>query len=132
MNESLNKEFTFLCNLYDLPTESTYIAVVDCVNAENWSGFKSECSRAFRFPDYFSGNMNSFREIINDLSWLKKSNYILMFTNPDRLLRLENEEEKSYLKNLLDEVSLEWKNVPNYPGEDEFRKKSKFIVHYEK
>jgi len=132
MSEHLIEEFGTLCNKYDLPIDSTYIALIDCENALNWSDFKRECSRAFKFPDYFSGNMNSFQEIINDLSWLKQSNYLLVLINSGKLLWFEKEEEKSYLKDLFNQISYEWINVPNYSGEDEYRKKSKFIVHYGK
>jgi hypothetical protein len=89
-----------------------------------------EVSIAFKFPDYYSGNMNSFNEIINDLSWLNANDYILAISESNNFLKSESEIEQEAIKTRLVEISKEWNNVPNYQGEDKYRQKSRFIIHF--
>jgi hypothetical protein len=126
----MSTEYIYLLEQYHLSAESTFIGVIDGRKSKTLDGFKQEAKNAFQFPDYFSDNMNSFHEIINDLSWLNKSDYLMIITFSDEFMKSETESERQYLKNFLSEVSEEWNNVPNYQGEDEYRKKSRFIVHY--
>jgi hypothetical protein len=125
-----NQTKTKLLNQYQLNPETTYIAIIDGHKSKTLQGFINEISIAFKFPNYYSGNMNSFREIINDLSWLEKSDYLLLIMSSEELLKMGEEGDKLYVENLLSDIHKEWANVPNYPGEDEYRKKSRFIIHY--
>lgn len=121
---------TGILNEYKLNPKTTYVAIVDGHKSQTLKGFLHEMCLTFKFPDYYSNNMNSFREIINDLDWLEKSDYLLLITSSEELLKMGQEGDKDYVHNLLLDIHKEWENVSNYPGEDEYRKKPRFIVHY--
>jgi len=127
MNQKLKN---ILCDKYQLDKTSTFLGVIDGNESKDLNSFMKEVSIAFKFPDYYSGNMNSFMEIINDLSWLNNNDYILVISESTNFLKNENITEREFIKSRLIEISREWNNVPNYPGEDEYRKKSNFITHF--
>ena len=115
---------------YQLNPALSYVGIVDGDKSKDLKAFMKETANAFQFPDYYSGNMNSFMEIINDLSWLNANDYVLAITESSKFLKDESVSEQDYIKQRLADVSKEWSGVPNYQGEDEYRKKSRFIVHY--
>ncbi|WP_051416703.1 barstar family protein [Asinibacterium sp. OR53] len=127
---NLQEIITDALDTYKLNPKTTYVAIIDGHKSQTLKGFVHEMSIAFKFPDYYSDNMNSFREIINDLEWLEKSDYLLLIISSEELLKMGQGDDKEYVHNLLSDIHKEWENVPNYPGEDEYRKKSHFIVHF--
>jgi RNAse (barnase) inhibitor barstar len=119
-----------LCDMYQLNPTYTYVVLIDGNKSKDLNLFMKEVSIAFKFPDYYSGNMNSFNEIINDLSWLNANDYILAISESNNFLKSESEIEQEAIKTRLVELSKEWNNVPNYQGEDKYRQKSRFIIHF--
>ncbi|SDW57899.1 Barstar (barnase inhibitor) [Hydrobacter penzbergensis] len=119
-----------LFSQYDLSPTTTYIGLIDGNKSRTLKAFMKEVSVEFKFPDYYSGNMNSFTEIMNDLSWLNADNYILVVDNASAFLQDESLNEQEAIKKILTNITMEWNGVPNYDGEDEYRKRSRFIVHY--
>lgn len=117
-------------NQYQLNPITTYVGIVNGNKSNALNNFMKEVSLAFDFPDYYSGNINSFTEIMNDLSWLNAKDYVLAVTESDKFLQNESLKEQEEIKNILENISKEWSNVPNYQGEDEYRKQARFIVHY--
>jgi Barstar (barnase inhibitor) len=115
---------------YQLNPKTTFVGIVDGNKTQLLSNFLKEVSLAFNFPNYYSGNMNSFLEIMNDLSWLDAKDYVLAITESHKFLQNESAKERAEIKRILNNISEEWGNVPNYEGEGEYRKKARFIVHY--
>jgi RNAse (barnase) inhibitor barstar len=85
----------------------------------------------FRFPDYFSHNLDSLEELLNDLSWLEYRHFIIIITNYDALLSEENPQRKEALLQILNDVAMQWGQVPNFEGEDNYRHKSDFRIYME-
>jgi RNAse (barnase) inhibitor barstar len=108
--------------------ENSFIAELDGEKAMTVEEFLSEISKAFKFPDYFGNNYNALEECLNDLDWINEDNYILVITNYDYFLKNENEKTLLDTLSILNGVAFEWANVPNFDGEEQFRKKSEFKI----
>jgi hypothetical protein len=128
----MNNQQTFkgLIEHYHLNPTSSYIGIISGKKSNNLNSFMQEVANVFQFPDYYSGNMNSFMEVMNDLSWLNSTDYLMIITESDKFLKDERKSEQEFIKQRLIDVSKEWNSVPNYDGEDAYRKKSLFVVHY--
>ena len=114
--------------LDSLDNTDYFIAVLEGERSRTIEAFLHEIGKIFTFPDYYGENMNAFYECINDLSWVNKSNYVLVIKNYSEFLADEPDgTSKEYLL-ILNDIAKEWENVPNYIGEDEFRKKSIFKI----
>lgn len=61
-------------------------------------------SEELRFPSYFSNNLNSFEECLNDLDWLDEKKIVLMIKNSDFLLN----KEKPEIKEAMLDIFFEW------------------------
>lgn len=112
-----------------LKKKGYYIAEIDGLECKNLNSCLDKIAEAFRFPEYYGHNGAAFRECINDLDWIEMDNYALVIKN-SRFLIVESNDDKEYFKSLLEEVTFEWANVPNYNGEEIYRKKSDFLVLY--
>jgi RNAse (barnase) inhibitor barstar len=106
----------------------TYRAKLDGTKCRTIEAFLSEVSRAFAFPEYFGGNYNALWDSLTDLQWLGASNYELVIEQASSLLSDETPAERDHLLDFLNRVTMNWKGVPNYPGEEEFRNKATFQV----
>lgn len=116
INELINKDY--------------YVAILSGEECSNLKTFMEKASEAFKFPDYYGANINAFLECINDLDWLPKSNYALIVKNSNTFMSDDTDANKQYVHDMLENISKEWANVPNYDGEDAFRKRSDFKVVY--
>jgi RNAse (barnase) inhibitor barstar len=67
--------------------------------------FYSILAEGLKFPDYFGNNLDSFDELMNDLTWLEEEAVILKIVNFDELLEEEALETKELLLSLLDEAA---------------------------
>lgn len=112
-----------------IKSENFYVASLDGEKCSTLNEFIIEIGKSFNFPDYYGENLDALDECINDLDWLKKSNYLLIINNSCSLLHKQPEEKENIFK-FFKEVNTEWANVPNFKGEEEFRKKAKFLVIY--
>jgi hypothetical protein len=121
MNRKLIKE---------LISTGYFVATIDGRECTTLSLFIKNVANAFKFPDYFGNNVNAFFECINDLDWLDASNYVLIIQNSNYLL-FEDPNNKSYVQDMLKRIIAEWSNVPNYVGEDKYRKPADFKICYE-
>lgn len=115
----------------DLIERGYFIAEIDGLLCANLVSFLDQIATAFEFPDYYGGSINALWDCIGDLSWLKENNYALIIRNSNNFLKNENEKTRDEIKDLLLKITEDWKNVPNYKGEDEFRQKSDFKVIYD-
>jgi RNAse (barnase) inhibitor barstar len=112
--------------------ETTFIGEIDGTKATNISKFLNEISIAFRFPDYFGHNYNALNECLNDLDWIDVPNYALFIKNYSLFLIDEDHQTKLDTLKLFQNACIEWANVPNFDGEDEFRKRADFKIYIEK
>jgi len=105
-----------------------FIAIIDGIECKTLKDFLKKIGEAFKFPSYYGNNLNALNDCLNDLEWLNKPNYLLIIRNPKEFLIKEPADIYNHIIHLLEEVSTQWKNVPNYAGEEEFRKRSDFII----
>jgi hypothetical protein len=126
----INKVKQDLLTRYNLKEIETYFAIIDGKRTLTLNDFMNEMKKEFIFPQYYSGNLNSFLEIMNDLSWLNSFNYITIIINSKYLLMNENVLCQKELNELLTKITHEWKHVPNFENEEEYRKKSIFHIEY--
>jgi len=105
-----------------------YIAVIDGTACSTMKSFLKEIARAFKFPSYYGQDMNALNDCLNDLEWLDKPNYILVIKNSKDFQSKESKEVRDHVFYFLESVSKEWADVPNYEGEDQYRKKADFRV----
>jgi hypothetical protein len=119
-----------LQKINNLRNSGYYVAILNGAECKNLTTFISSVARLFQFPSYYGHNINAFIECINDLDWIAESNYALVIDNSAILMSNDNDDNRRYITELLEKVSKEWENVPNYQGEDEFRHKADFKVIY--
>ena len=93
--------------------------------AKNLNEFYDQISKTLLLPDYFSKNLDSLSECLNDLSWIESESIKVIIENSSSFLT-ENSKDKEKVINLMNDVYSEWANVPNFEGEEKFRKKRIF------
>ena len=115
--------------LYEKISEDLYfIAIINGKECKTLQDFLTRIGKAFKFPSYYGHNLNALNDCLNDLEWLNKPNYVFIIRNPQEFLIKEQVDIYNHIIHFLEEVSTQWKNVPNYPGEEEYRKKSDFKI----
>lgn len=93
----------------ELP-ENFEIAEIDASKTTTLREFYETLADVFEFPDYFGYNLDSFDEMINDLSWIENEKILIYFTDSDKFLQKERNENKILtLLDLLDAACEEWK-----------------------
>ena len=112
----------------NIDAELYYIAVLDGSDCKTVKSFFKNIGKAFKFPSYYGKNLNALNDCLNDLEWLDKPNYILIVKNSKEFLSKESEEIRNHIFSFLERVSNQWANVPNYEGEEIYRKKADFKV----
>jgi RNAse (barnase) inhibitor barstar len=112
----------------ELKKNDYYIAEINGAECKDAESFLSKIGVAFKFPDYYGKNLDAFWECIGDLSWIDETNYALVIYNKDSFLLQEPDKIKVEIIELLEKIRIDWGNVPNYKGEDEFRKKADFQI----
>jgi hypothetical protein len=71
--------------------------------------FSTNSALRFNFPWYFGENGNAFRECIYDLSWLSPQvGYVLLITEPAKVLSSTDDDGLSWLIRVLDGASGNW------------------------
>ena len=112
----------------ELEEKGYFVAVLDGSECKNLHSFLDTMSKVFKFPDYYGENINAFYDCIHDLGWISETNYALIIHNKNFFLSKETLDEKKFTYNLLERITQEWQNVPNYEGEDIYRNKADFKV----
>jgi Barstar (barnase inhibitor) len=122
--------FIILNSAFKANNLSSYSVTIDGTKALVIENAYLEIAKAFKFPTYFNCNRDSFFTCLNDLEGLAQyEEYNLIIENYDYLLINEEKTELNYFLEDLKQTSTDWKNVPNYEGEAEFRHRSKFNVY---
>src|SRR5258706_1161745 len=110
----------------------TYVGEIDGNTAIDIPSFFNEIAKAFNFPDYFGSNYDALDECMNDLSWIDSTNFILYIKNYKAFLKSEDSKTRIYTLALFRDACNQWANVPNFEGEDNFRRKAIFRVVVER
>ena len=98
--------------------------------SKNMLSLYEEVARIFRFPTYFSYNIDSFYTCLNELDELKPyPEYNVIIEDYDVLLSERDRLELKDFLEILKETSDNWENIPNEPGEDEWRHKANFNIY---
>ncbi|QNK62433.1 barstar family protein [Pedobacter sp. PAMC26386] len=117
----------------DLINDNVRIVRIDGREVVTVDEFIHELAKQLDFPDYYSSSLDSLEELLNDLSWLDESRFAIVVRNYSFFLCEEkNPTRKTNLLGLLNDVAEQWDNVPNYPGEEDFRSKAVFNIYIEK
>lgn len=108
----------------ELP-EGFDIVEIDASRTGTLRAFYETMAEVFEFPDYFGYNLDSFDEMINDLSWIENEKILVYFTHADKFLEKERNENKILtLLDLMDAACEEWKWAE---GDEEVPKKELLI-----
>ena len=96
-------------------TEDILVAKIDGSKSKTLVKFFTVISKELYFPDYFGANLDSFDEMINDLTWLEQEAVIIVITHFDDLLKnevMEDDEDcKGLILSLLDQAADDQKNT---------------------
>ena len=83
---------------------------INSKNCKTLKDFYETLAEVLHFPEYFGFNMDSFDEMINDLSWIEDERIMLYFYNSsDFLLNERNDQKVISLLELLDATCEDWK-----------------------
>lgn len=93
------------------PTEiPTDFDLIEMESPTTLREFYELIAKTLEFPDYFGFNLDSFDEMINDLSWMENEKLFLYFKNSENFLKKERNETKiQTLLDLLEATCEEWK-----------------------
>lgn len=86
------------------------IAEIDSSKVTTLRAFYETMAEVFEFPDYFGFNLDSFDEMINDLSWIENEKILIYFNQSEKFLEKERNDTKILtLLDLLEATCEEWK-----------------------
>lgn len=83
---------------------------IDSKSCKTLRDFYETLSATLHFPDYFGFNLDSFDELMNDLSWIEDERILLYFKNSSEFLINERNDAKvKTLLEMLDATCEDWK-----------------------
>ncbi len=86
------------------------LITIDSKRCRTLRDFYETLAETLHFPDYFGFNLDSFDELINDLSWIEDERLLLYFKNSTEFLINERNDQKVItLLELLDATCEDWK-----------------------
>lgn len=71
---------------HNIEINGVFLAFLDGQKCAVIAHFYEEIAKALNFPDYFSPNLDSFDECLNDLSWIPQKEIQLLIFNYEDLL----------------------------------------------
>lgn len=96
--------------------EDSALIKIDSKKCRSLREFYEAVAENLKFPDYFGYNLDSFDELMNDLSWIVDERLLIYFYNSELFLMNERNEKKlTTLLDQLDATCEDWK----YYREDE-------------
>lgn len=105
-------------NITDSPEalEGWSLLKIDAKKCRTLKDLFETMAELLQFPDYFGFNLDSFDELMNDLSWIEDERVLIYFFNSEAFLINERNEKKVIgLLDQLDATCEDWK----YYREDE-------------
>jgi RNAse (barnase) inhibitor barstar len=106
--------FVISKNIPEYNTDDILVANIDGEKCKTLKKFYSIIEKELLFPDYFSRNLDSFDEMINDLTWLEQEAVIIIIKNFDSFLEkeeLEEEDNKGLIMSLIDQAADEQSHI---------------------
>lgn len=98
-----------ITNTPELP-EDFSIAVIDGKEVTTLRHFYEVIAKTLEFPDYFGFNLDSFDELLNDLSWIENEKIAIQIINSESFLAGERNQDKILtLLDLLDATCEDWR-----------------------
>lgn len=86
------------------------IIEIDGNKLKTLRNFYEEIANVLHFPDYFGFNLDSFDELLNDLSWIVDEKIaIYIYNSQNFMINERNEEKVMTLLDLLDATCEDWK-----------------------
>ncbi len=86
-----------------------HIVEIDGQKAHTLRGFYEEIAKGLAFPEYFGFNLDSFDEMLNDLSWLEQDKIAIYISNSEFFVEKERNPDKlPTLLDLLDATCEDW------------------------
>lgn len=126
-----NEHFLLAKSADDLKNEfkNGKIATIDGSKSASLKDFFDVIGVALEFPDYYSANLDSLDEMLNDLEWIDEAQLIIWIPNSDNWLIREKSQEKIVsIIDLLDAAAEEWKWMEAHEDDEDFDKKDLRIV----
>jgi RNAse (barnase) inhibitor barstar len=124
----MDKFISELFSSEKMSEELYYVAMLVSTDCKTLKSFLNNIGKAFKFPSYYGMNLNALNDCLNDLEWIEKPNYLLVIKNSKEFLSKESEETRNHIILFLEHVSKQWVNVPNYEGEEIYRRKADFRI----
>lgn len=107
--------------------KSYHVVQIDGLKAHTLRGFYEEVAKALSFPEYFGFNLDSFDEMLNDLSWLEQSKIAIYITSSESFVEKERNPDKlPTLLDLLDATCEDWE----WSDEEDERPKKELIIAF--
>ncbi len=109
--------FVISKNIPEYNSEDILVAHLDGKKCKTLEKFFKSIASELKFPDYFGNNLDSFDEMINDLTWLEEEAVIIIIKNLESLLidaideSEEDEDYKGLILSLLDQAADDQKNI---------------------
>ncbi|HMU97778.1 MAG TPA: barstar family protein [Chitinophagales bacterium] len=88
-------------------TDETLFLIIDGKDCPTLKNFYENIGEQLQFPDYFAFNLDSFDELMNDLSWIDEPQIILLIVNFELFLGQEEKEKLKAITQILDNAILE-------------------------
>lgn len=86
------------------------LITIDSKRCKTLRDFYETLAEQLHFPDYFGFNLDSFDELMNDLSWIEDERILLYFKNSSEFLINERNDGKvNTLLELIDATCEDWK-----------------------
>jgi hypothetical protein len=109
------------------PLNGYHIANIDGLKAHTLRGFYEEVAKALSFPEYFGFNLDSFDEMLNDLSWFEQTKIAIYITNSESFVEKERNPDKlPTLLDLLDATCEDWE----WSDDEDERPKKELIIAF--
>jgi RNAse (barnase) inhibitor barstar len=106
------------------------IIEIDGNKLKTLRNFYEEIANVLHFPDYFGFNLDSFDELLNDLSWIVDEKIaIYIYNSQNFMINERNEEKVMTLLDLLDATCEDWKwmEVEGTEDDDDFIPKKELM-----
>jgi RNAse (barnase) inhibitor barstar len=125
-----NEHFLLAKSSAELSKEfkNSKLATVDGSKSATLRDFYDAIGEALEFPEYYSANLDSLDEMLNDLEWIEDEQVVLWIPNSDNWLIKEKSEEKIVaVVDLLDAAAEEWKWIED-DDEDRDKKDLRIVL----
>lgn len=88
-------------------TDDALFLLIDGKDCPTLKDFYENIGEQLQFPDYFAFNLDSFDELMNDLSWIDEPQVILVIVNFSSFLDQEENQKQKVVSQILDNAILE-------------------------